>query len=137
MPGVTVLLDLERVRPLILDGVAKALQRTDARIAAPRKGQFGHASGADQLVVGEVGRHPYEVQIATTLTDDLVSGRMRNEVGEAFERQRVAVVHVLGDGRFQRGDHRAYHGGIWASTLIQMLLASVYSRIASNPISRP
>ncbi len=67
------------------------------------------------------------------------AGGVGDEVGEALERQRVAVVHVLGDGLDADAvvTHRGYHGGIWASTLIQTVLASVYSRIASKPISRP
>ena len=73
--GVAVLFDLERVRPLVLDGVAKALQRADAGIAAPRERQLGDAAGTDQLVVDHVGRHPHEVQVASLLADDLVRRR--------------------------------------------------------------
>ena len=50
------------------------------------------APGADQLVVDDVGRHPHQVQVAPALADDLVPGGVRDEVGEALERRRVAVV---------------------------------------------
>ena len=96
-----VLLDLERVRPLVLDRVAEPVQRADARVAAPRERQLGGAAGTDQLVVDDVGRHPHEVQVAAALADDLVPGGVRDQVGEALHRQRVAVVHVLGDGLAQ------------------------------------
>ena len=82
------------------------------------------------------------VRSAPALPDDLVAGGVRDEVGEALEGDRVTVVDELGDGLAQRHDlrplrHRGYQTGSCASTLIQTLLASVYSRIASKPISRP
>ena len=57
--------------------------------------------GADQLVVHHVGRHPHERQVAPALADDLVAGGVRDEVGEALERDRVAVVDELGHGLAQ------------------------------------
>ena len=50
-PGVRVLLELERRRPAVLDRVAEAVQRADARVAAPREDELPRAAGADQLVV--------------------------------------------------------------------------------------
>ncbi len=96
--GVAVLFDVERVRPLVLDRVAESLQRADPGIAAPREGQLGDASGTDQLVVDDVGCHAHEMQVAALLADDLVTGGMRDQMGETLERQRVAVVHVRGNG---------------------------------------
>ena len=90
MPGVAVLLDLERARPAVLDRVAEAVQRADAGIAAPREDVSLRAQpDADQLVVDDVGRHPDEVQVTPPLADDLVAGGERDEVGEALERRRV------------------------------------------------
>ena len=137
--SVTVLFDLQRVRPTVLDCVAETLQRTDAGIAAPRESETRRTAGTDQLVVHHVGCHPNEVEVASTLTDDLVTSGVRNQVREPFHRHRVAVVHYFRDrlGEAAHLAHRGYQGGSCASTLIQMLFASVYSRIASKPISRP
>ncbi len=96
-PGVAVLLDLQRPRPAVLDGVAEAVQRADAGVAAPREDQLAHAAGADQLVVDDVGRHPHDGQVAPALADDLLPGGDGDEVGEPFEGDGVAVVDQLGD----------------------------------------
>ena len=89
------------------------------------------------------------VRSLPALADDLVPGGVGDQVGEALERDRVAVVDELGDRVVAQSSstdrsaarpfarHLGYHGGSCASTLIQTLLASVYSRIASKPISRP
>ena len=81
------------------------MQRADAGIATPRERELRRATGADQLVVDDVGRHPHQVQVAAALADDLVTGGVRDEVGEAFERDLVAVVHELSDSFLQRADH--------------------------------
>jgi hypothetical protein len=101
---VAVLLDLERLGPRILDRVAEAMQRADARVAAPGEDELARAAGADQLVVDDVRRHPHERQVAAALTNELVPGRNGYQVGEALERDRVAVVDEVGDGMGQRGD---------------------------------
>ena len=92
-PGVAVLLDLQRLRPAVLDRVAEALQRPDPRVAAPREGQAVDAAGADQLVVDDVGRHAHEVQVTPALADDLVPGGVRDQVRETLHRHGVAVAH--------------------------------------------
>jgi hypothetical protein len=51
------------------------------------------AAHPDQLVVDEVRRHPDEREVAPALTDELVACGVRDQVREAFERDRVAVVH--------------------------------------------
>ena len=89
---------VERLRPLVLDGVTKSLQRADPGIATPRERQLGDAARSDQLVVDDVGRHAHEVEVAPLLADDLVPGGVGDEVGEPLHCQRVAVMHVLGDG---------------------------------------
>ena len=45
-------------------------------------------------------------QVAPTLADDLLAGGDRDEVGEPFEGERVAVVDQLGDRIRQRRDRR-------------------------------
>jgi hypothetical protein len=100
---VRVLLDLERCRPALLDRVAEAVQRADARVAAPREHELARAARADQLVVDEVRRHPDQRQVAAPAADQLVPGRVRDQVGEAFERDDVAVLDELVD-RLAEGD---------------------------------
>ena len=96
-----VLLDLELAR---LDRVAEAVQRADARVAAPGEDQLARAAGADQLVVDDVRRHPHERQVALALADDLVPGGDGDQVGEALQRDGVAVVDEVGDGVGEGGD---------------------------------
>ena len=70
---------------------------------------FWRAAGADQLVVDDVGCHPHEGQVAATLADDLVAGRVGDEVGEALECDGVTVVDVVCDGLAQAGDRGVWH----------------------------
>ena len=93
--GVAVLLELQRRRPAVLDRVAQPVQRADAGVAAPGEHQPAGAAHPDQLVVDDVRRHPHQRQVAAPLADDLVAGGERDQVGEAFERDGVAVVHEL------------------------------------------
>ena len=104
-PGVAVLLDLQRPRPAVLDGVAEAVQRADAGVATPREDHPGDAPGADQLVVDDVRGHPHDGEVTPALADDLVAGGDRDQVGEPLQGHRVAVVDELGDGVGQGGDH--------------------------------
>ena len=108
--GVAVLLDLERMRPAALDGVAEARQRAHAGVAAPREDQLPGAAGADQLVVEQVRRHADEREVADPLPDDLVAGGERDQMGEAFQGHAVARCHEAGDGLVET-EHRAtaYH----------------------------
>ncbi len=96
--GVAVLLDLERPRPAALDGVAQAMERADAGIAAPREHQLARAAAPDHLVVQEVRRHAHERQIGNALPDDLVPGGKRDEVGKTLERDALAGTHESRDG---------------------------------------
>jgi hypothetical protein len=97
-------LELERHRPAVLDGVAQAVEGADAGVAAPREDQPASAAHADQLVVDQVRRHPHELEVAAALADDLVAGRKRDQVGEALQRDRVAVVDERGDRVVERHD---------------------------------
>ena len=64
------------------------------------------AARADELVVDEVGGHADEREIAPALPDDLVARRERDEVGEAFQRDGVAVADQPGHRLRQRHDLR-------------------------------
>ena len=87
------LFQFELVRPAVLDRVAQAMQRADARIAAPGKNQLVDAAHADELVVDQVRRHADQRQTLAALADDLMGGGMRDQVGETFQRHRVAVAN--------------------------------------------
>src|SRR6185312_15923112 len=102
--GVGVLLELERLGPAVLDRLAEPVQRPHAGVSAPREDELGRAPGADQLVVDHVGGEPDQRQTAAALADQLMAGRVRDEVGEALERDRVAVRDQLGDPLLQRDD---------------------------------
>ncbi|MNQ57423.1 hypothetical protein D3C85_715790 [compost metagenome] len=101
--GVAVFLDLQGVRPLLLHRVAQAVQRADAGVAAPGEDQLPGAAGTDQLVVDQVGGHAHQGQLLLALTDDLVTGGSRNQVGEAFEGDGIAIVDEALDG-FAQGE---------------------------------
>ena len=105
-PGVAVLLDLQRPRPAVLDGVAEAVQRPDPRVAAPGEDQLAHAARADQLVVDDVRRHPDQREVTAALPDHLMARRERDQVREPLHRDRVAVVHRVGDSLRERDDLR-------------------------------
>ena len=100
------LLDRDRTRPAVLESVAEAVQRTDAGIADPGEDQLVGAAHADELIVDQVGRHPDEGQMLAALTDDLVSGRMRNQMGEPLHGHGIAIpdgrFHGLGEGQETR-----------------------------------
>ena len=100
--GMTMFFKGEGVGPAVFDGVAKAVEGADAGITAPGKDEFGGAAGADHLVVDEVGGHADESEIATPLADDFVGGGEGDEMGEAFEGNRIAVVDKGFDGGGQR-----------------------------------
>ena len=88
----------------MLDGVPEPVQRPDTRVPAPREHHLGDTTGADELVVDDVGGEPAHGEVAAALADDLMAGGVGDQVGEALERHRVAVSDQLGDGVGQRGD---------------------------------
>jgi hypothetical protein len=88
------LFDLERTGPAILHRVAKAVQRTDSRVSAPRESQLPCTSGSDQLVVDEIRRHADEGQVPPALADDFVASRKGNEVGKPLQGNAVAVLYM-------------------------------------------
>jgi hypothetical protein len=104
------LLDRQRSRPAIFYSVAQPVERADARIAAPRKGQLFRRAHADQLVVDEVRRHADQLQPLAALADDLVRGREWDEMREALHRHAVAIAHVRGD-RIMQGKNLGHRSG--------------------------
>ena len=109
-----VLLELERrlarfrdCRPL--DPPTDRIQPANTGIAEPREDELAGDTGRDHLVVDQVRRQPGEGQVAPALADDLVTGGERDEVGEALDRDRVAVADEIPDRVGHRGDLGAAH----------------------------
>ena len=96
-PRVAVLVELDRSGPAVLDRVAEAVQRADARVAAVGEHELAGGAHPDHLVVEDVRRHPDQLELAPALAQQLVAGGERDQVGEALHRDRVAV----GDERRQ------------------------------------
>ena len=100
-------------RPAVLDRVAEAVQRPDAGVAAVGEDELARGAHADHLVIEDVRRHPDQLEVAAPLAQDLVAGGERDQVGEALEGDRVAVVDDPRHGLAQGGDlgHRVTAGG--------------------------
>src|SRR5438445_637291 len=79
-------------RPAVLDRVAEAMQRADARVAAVGEDELAGGTDADHLVVQQIRRHPDQLQLATPLAQQLMPGGERNQVGESLERDAVTIV---------------------------------------------
>ena len=90
----TVLLELEPVRPSVLDGVTKAVQAPDAGVAAPGEHEPPCAAHPDHLVVDDVGCHAHEREVAASAANDLVPRRERDQMGEPLECDGVAVATI-------------------------------------------
>src|SRR5690242_3144894 len=100
------LFQFELVRPSVLVSIAQPMQRTDARVPAPRKDQLGNASHSNQLIVNQICCHPDKREILVALPDHLVTRRMRYEMREALQSDSVAVMNG-GFNRFrERGNSR-------------------------------
>ena len=107
-PEVAVLLDLERlVGQLALDAAPDGAEAADARVAEPAEHELGGHAAGDHLVVDDVGGEAGQGQVALALADDLVPGREADEVGEALDRDGVAVADQVGN----RVAHRRDLGG--------------------------
>ncbi|MNP62146.1 hypothetical protein D3C76_1573980 [compost metagenome] len=78
------------------------MQRTHTRVTAPGEDQLAGATGADQLVVDQVRSHAHQGQVALALTDDLVAGGSRDQVGETFEGDGIAILDELLHGFVKR-----------------------------------
>ena len=97
------LLDFDWIRPAPLDRVAQAVQRADARIAAPREHHLTRAAAADHLIEQQIGGHADQRQVRQLLPDDLVSRREGNQMGETFESHGIAGSNEAGD-RVRQGE---------------------------------
>ena len=118
------------------DSVAEAVQRPG--VATPGKDQFACAACTDELVVDDVGGHPYERQVTQLLADDLVSGHDGDEMGESFQSDRVAVLDELTDHLVQGHDHahpRSYSEFTFAKRTLCVTVA--LSRTGSRKLSAP
>ena len=102
--GVRMLFQLQRLGPAMFDRVAQAMERADARIAAPGEDELARAAHADQLVVDDVRRHAHERQVTPSLPDQLVAGGMGDEMREALECDDVPVTDELLDRLGDRND---------------------------------
>ena len=96
--GVAVLFDLEGRRPSVLDGVAEPVQAANARVAAPGEDQLAGAAHPDELVEDHVGGQSHQGQVPPALANDLLAGRVWDEVGEAFHGHAVAVMDKPANG---------------------------------------
>ena len=105
-----VLFELDRPRPAALDGIAQAVERPDAGVAAPREDQALRQAAPDHLVVEQVGRHPDERELADALADHLVARGEGDQVREPLERHGIARAHQSGHGVVQ-AEKLAHLGG--------------------------
>ena len=81
----------------MLDRVAEAMQRPDARVAAVGEHKLARRTDPDHLVVEQIRRHPDQLELASALAKQLVACGEWDQVSEALERDAVAVVNELGD----------------------------------------
>ena len=91
--SVAVFLNFERPGPVVLDGVTKTVQGTDAGVSTPGKNELFRAAGSDQLIVDHVRSHAHQRELSPLLPNDFVSRRERNQVRESLHRHGVAVAH--------------------------------------------
>jgi len=87
-------IEFESPRPLMFNGVAKPVERTDSRIATPGKDQLLCATCTNQLVTDEIRRKSHEGEISTALPYDFVTGSEWYEVCESLEGDNVAIMDV-------------------------------------------
>ena len=96
-----VFLDLERPS---FHGAPKRVERADAGIAGPGEDELLRAARRNHLVVDQVRRQAAQGQVAAPLANDLVTCGKRDQVGEPFDHDDVAVAHVPRDGILHRHD---------------------------------
>src|SRR5690606_9494552 len=101
--GCVAMLDqLEATRPAFLYGVPHAMQGADTGVAAPGEDELLGTTGADHLVVDQVRGHADQCQITFALANDFMTRGEGNQVGEAFHRDGITVVDVLGHRVLER-----------------------------------
>jgi hypothetical protein len=72
----------------------------------PRKDHLACATDTDHLVIDEIRCEPDQCQIATTLSNSLVSGSEGNKMAEAFRGHRITIVYERADGLFEAANSR-------------------------------
>src|SRR5262245_16012788 len=102
----TVLFDFDVMRPTVLGRVAETRRQTNAGISGPRKDHLACATCPDHLVIDEIRCEPDQCQIATTLSNNLVSGSEGNKMAEAFGSHRITIVYERADGLFEAANSR-------------------------------
>src|SRR3954463_11446437 len=100
----TMLFDLEKVRPAALNRVAKPVKRTHAGVAAPRKDNLRGASHSDHLIIDQVWRHADQNKLPPSLTNNFMSCREGDQMRKAFERERVPIMNQIRDRFRERND---------------------------------
>ena len=70
------------------------------------------AAHANQLIINEIGGHADQGQVPLALANDLMAGGVRDQVGEPFQRNRIAILDefrhriLQGHEARQRGPQR-------------------------------
>ncbi len=96
--GVTVLLQLDGPGMAMLDGVPKPVEGAHPGIPTPGEDQAAGATHPDQLVVDHVRGHPGQCQFLLLLSDHLVAGGERDQMGEALHRHGRPIRDQVTDG---------------------------------------
>jgi hypothetical protein len=107
--GVAMFLDLQRVGEAVLDRIAHPAQETDAGIAGIGEDQLFRHAHADHLIVDQIGGHADQGEISESLTDRLMRGSGRDQMGKAFKSDLVAIAQIFGDRMCKRQELRHSH----------------------------
>src|SRR4051812_6089504 len=118
---------------LAFDRSPKGMERAGTGIPRPGEHQLSGAAGGDHLVVYEVRRESAECEVAPALPDDFVAGRETDEVGEAFDHDDIAIVHVGGDRIAQADD---FGPNAQAISLRQLSIIPSATSISCSSITR-
>ena len=84
--GMGVLLNLERARPILLNGIPKPMQQSKSRIAGPRKYELARTTHPDHLIEDNVRAHANERKIPPPLPDDFMPRCKRHKMTESLQR---------------------------------------------------
>src|SRR5688572_16367379 len=99
------LLDFNRLRYAGFSGAPIIMSQTGGDVANPRRDDFFHAAGANELIELHVGDRTDQRQSLSLLPNDLVTRRERNQRFEtAAHRDRHAVFDIASDGVMKRAN---------------------------------
>ena len=73
------------------------MQQPEPRITGPGKNEFSGTPHSDHLIENDVRGHPHQSQLAALLADHLVPRGKWNQMTEALQRHRVAIMYELND----------------------------------------